>query len=55
LLRGTFDALLYGVSSYDPITFAAVPAVLALVALLATWAPAHRAASLNPVRTLRQG
>jgi predicted permease len=48
-------ALLYGVTAFDPLTFALVPAILATVALLATWAPAYRAASVNPVKTLRQG
>jgi ABC-type antimicrobial peptide transport system permease subunit len=45
--------LLYGVTALDPATFATVPALLAAVALIATWAPAYRAASVNPVKTLR--
>jgi predicted permease len=49
------ETLLYGVTTSDPVTFTAVPLVLALVALFATWAPAYRAASVNPVKTLRQG
>jgi putative ABC transport system permease protein len=48
------ETMLYGVTAFDPMTFAAVPAILAAVALLATWAPAYRAASVNPVKTLRQ-
>jgi ABC-type antimicrobial peptide transport system permease subunit len=48
-------SLLYGVSAFDPLTFALVPVILATVALLATWAPAYRAASVNPVQTLRHG
>jgi putative ABC transport system permease protein len=48
-------SLLYGVSAFDPLTFALVPVILATVALLATWAPAYRAASVNPVQTLRLG
>jgi ABC-type antimicrobial peptide transport system permease subunit len=47
------QSLLYGVSAFDPATFAVVPAILTVVALLATWAPAYRAASVNPVKTLR--
>ena len=47
-------SLLYGVSTVDPVTFALVPAILTAVALLATLAPAYRAASVNPVKTLRQ-
>ena len=49
------ETLLYGVTASDPLTFTAVPVVLALVALVATWAPAYRAASVNPLKTLRQG
>jgi putative ABC transport system permease protein len=49
------ETLLYGITAFDPVTFAAVPVVLALVAILATLAPAYRAASVNPVKTLRQG
>jgi predicted permease len=55
LFTRALETLLYGVTAFDPITFAAVPAILAGVALLATWAPAYRAASVNPVKTLRHG
>ena len=48
-------AFLYGVSAFDPLTFALVPAILIAVALLATWSPAYRAASFNPVKALRHG
>jgi predicted permease len=44
---------LYGVSPTDPLTFAAVPAILALVALLANGIPAWRAARVDPVVALR--
>jgi predicted permease len=54
LLARLLETLLYGVSAFDPMTFALVPAVLMLVALAAAWAPAYRAASVNPVKTLRQ-
>ena len=49
------ETLLYGVSAFDPLTFTIVPAILAAVALLATWTPAYRAASVNPVKALRHG
>jgi ABC-type antimicrobial peptide transport system permease subunit len=46
-------ALLYGVSPTDPATFVAVPALLAGVALLATWVPARRAARVEPLVAIR--
>ncbi len=47
--------LLYGVSPTDPFTFLWVPVLLALVALLACYLPARRAAALAPLLALRQG
>jgi predicted permease len=44
---------LYGVSAFDPLTFAAAPALLLLAASVACLIPAMRAASVDPVRTLR--
>jgi ABC-type antimicrobial peptide transport system permease subunit len=44
---------LYGVQTRDPMVFIAVPVLLALVALLALWIPARRAARLEPVEALR--
>jgi putative ABC transport system permease protein len=46
--------LLYGVRPGDPIVLATVSALLLGVALLASFLPAYRAASLDPIRTLRQ-
>jgi predicted permease len=45
--------LLFSVRSWDVPTLAAVAAVLAVSALLASYIPARRAASLDPVETLR--
>jgi ABC-type antimicrobial peptide transport system permease subunit len=45
--------LLFGVRSWDLATLAAVAAVLAVAALLASFLPARRAASVNPVDALR--
>jgi putative ABC transport system permease protein len=54
-LAGALRGLLYGVSSADPTTFAAVALFLAVVALLACWLPARRAARVDPMVTLRRG
>jgi putative ABC transport system permease protein len=45
--------LLIGLSAGDPVTFALVPLILALVILIATWLPARRAVKLDPVAALR--
>src|SRR6185437_13548009 len=49
LMRG----LLFGTPPWDAPTLAAVAAVLAISALLASYIPARRAASVNPVEALR--
>ena len=46
-------ARLWGVSATDPATFASVAALLAVVALLATLIPAHRALRVDPTIALR--
>ena len=47
-------SILHGVTPADPLTFAAVTAVLAAVALLACWLPARRAARIEPLEILRE-
>ncbi len=53
-LTRLLGSLVYGVGTLDPITFTAVPALLAAVAVIACLAPAQRAASVDPVLTLRR-
>jgi macrolide transport system ATP-binding/permease protein len=45
--------VLFGISSWDAPTLGAVAAVLAIAAFLASYFPARRAASVNPVEALR--
>jgi putative ABC transport system permease protein len=45
--------LLYETDVYDPLTFAMVPIVLALVSIAACYVPARRAAIVDPMVTLR--
>jgi putative ABC transport system permease protein len=47
------SALLFGVRPSDPLTLAAVPVALLVVAALASWAPAHRASRIDPAEALR--
>ncbi len=47
------STLLYGVRPTDPLTFAGSSALVILVALAASWFPARRAASIDPMQSLR--
>jgi putative ABC transport system permease protein len=46
-------SILFEVQPGDPLTYAAVSAILIAVALVATWLPARRAASVDPLVALR--
>jgi ABC-type lipoprotein release transport system permease subunit len=46
-------ALLYQTEPFDLVTFASVPGILGIVALLACYLPARRAAMVEPVTALR--
>ncbi len=54
ILSTWIKSLLFGVAPVDPLTFAAVPLLLAAVAAVALWSPAHRATRVDPIVALRQ-
>jgi putative ABC transport system permease protein len=47
------SGFLFGIKPTDPVTFLAVPLLLAIVALLASYVPARRAMKVNPLIALR--
>ena len=52
-LTRLMSAMLFGVQPTDVITFASVAVLLCVVALLACYVPARRAAALDPMQALR--
>jgi ABC-type antimicrobial peptide transport system permease subunit len=46
-------SLLFGVSSLDPATFLAVPVLMVLATILASYLPARRATTVDPVEALK--
>jgi putative ABC transport system permease protein len=47
------DGLLFGVAPHDPITFAGVAVMMAVVGIIACWIPALRASRIDPAITMR--
>jgi predicted permease len=52
-LSRVLHTFLFEVSALDPLTFSLVPVLMALVALVAAWIPARRAAAVDPMQALR--
>jgi ABC-type antimicrobial peptide transport system permease subunit len=53
LLSRQLEALLHGVSGADPLVFAASAAVLCGAALVASYVPARRASSIDPLSVIK--
>jgi len=53
-LTRLLQSQLFGVAPHDPLTFAAVALGLIAISTLATWMPARRAATVDPVIALRR-
>ena len=47
------SSLLYGIAPYDPVTLGGVTLGLLVVAAVASWLPAMRAARIDPIEALR--
>jgi len=52
-LSRALRSFLFEVSALDPVTYCAVPLLMLVVALLAAWIPARRAAAVDPMVALR--
>ena len=53
LLVRLIRSLLFGIRATDPITFAGIALLLAIITLLACYIPAQRAARIDPLISLR--
>jgi predicted permease len=53
ILARLIQSLLFGVNASDPITFAGISLLLAIITLLACYVPARRAARIDPLISLR--
>lgn len=53
LVTGLLQQLLFGVTARDPLTFAGVAVLIAVVSIAASFLPARRAARVDPLEALR--
>jgi hypothetical protein len=53
LMSRAMSSLVFGIGTSDPLSFAIVIAVLAVVAILATWLPAYFASRVSPLEAIR--
>jgi ABC-type antimicrobial peptide transport system permease subunit len=50
---GAIEHMLYGVSTFEPMTIVIACALLAVVVIVASFTPAQRAASVDPIQAMR--
>jgi putative ABC transport system permease protein len=53
-LAQLITAMLFEISATDPLTFAGIPLLLTVIALLACWIPARRATKVDPMAAIRR-
>jgi ABC-type antimicrobial peptide transport system permease subunit len=53
LISRAMSALVFGIGTSDPLSFAIVIGVLTIVAIAATWLPAFFASRVSPLEAIR--